>query len=233
MTALSPSYRAAACQSRLFAALPTSARSASGRRTRYLPSARNSGVPSGRPRPFVAYRGRRRVKLYRIAPNGTEAVVGVMTRGQSWRTDRAARRYRFRRSGNRLRPCRRTVGCAAVPDPRPTRGCDFHPVLDLPASSAWSSRSNSSRRGRARSGGEEFLLDLCPDGAEAATVTLPYDKVLIAGRLGMKPESLSRAFARLRDHGVRVTQSSAAIASVAALRDLAHADPAETWARAV
>jgi len=32
---------------------------------------------------------------------------------------------------------------------------------------------------------------------------------------------------------VRVTQSSAAIASVAALRDLAHADPAGAWARAV
>ena len=53
---------------------------------------------------------------------------------------------------------------------------------------------------------------------------LPYDKALIAGRLGMKPESLSRAFAKLRELGVRVNQSSAAISSVSRLHDLAHAE---------
>ena len=36
----------------------------------------------------------------------------------------------------------------------------------------------------------------------SAVVALPYDKSLIAHRLGMKPESLSRAFARLRGQGV-------------------------------
>ena len=46
----------------------------------------------------------------------------------------------------------------------------------------------------------------------------------IAGRLGMKPESLSRAFAKLRELGVRVNQSSAAISSVSRLHDLAHVD---------
>ena len=87
---------------------------------------------------------------------------------------------------------------------------------------------------KARSGAQrvaEFLLDLCPEGVESATVVLPYDKVLIAGRLGMKPESLSRAFARLRDHGVAIRQTNAAIASVQALRDIINADPADAWAR--
>ncbi|WP_223252211.1 helix-turn-helix domain-containing protein [Paracoccus mutanolyticus] len=73
----------------------------------------------------------------------------------------------------------------------------------------------------------EFLLDLCPPDAEGATVALPYDKTLIAGRLGMKPESLSRAFLKLRPHGVRIDQTSAVIASVGRLREAANAEP---WA---
>ena len=51
-------------------------------------------------------------------------------------------------------------------------------------------------------------------------MTLPYDKVLIAGRLGMKPESLSRAFARLKEQGVgrAIKQNTATIEDVAVLR---------------
>ncbi len=77
----------------------------------------------------------------------------------------------------------------------------------------------------------EFLLDLatCPSGA--CDVTLPYDKVLIAGRLGMKPESLSRAFGRLKDHGVTVRQNVAHIQDVSALRDYVEEDPALAWSK--
>ena len=60
---------------------------------------------------------------------------------------------------------------------------------------------------------------------------LPYDKVLIAGRLGMKPESLSRAFVRLRDEGVTIRQNRAVIEDVTALRSFAEEDPAMAWAR--
>ncbi|HSM18949.1 MAG TPA: helix-turn-helix domain-containing protein, partial [Hyphomicrobiales bacterium] len=65
----------------------------------------------------------------------------------------------------------------------------------------------------------EFLASLCPVEEGACTIGLPYDKALIAGRLGMKPESLSRAFARLRGIGVRVDQNTAAISDVARLRN--------------
>jgi hypothetical protein len=50
---------------------------------------------------------------------------------------------------------------------------------------------------------------------------LPYDKVLIAVRLGLKPESLSRAFAKLRSIGVAVHASHVAVSDVAKLRQLA------------
>jgi hypothetical protein len=45
--------------------------------------------------------------------------------------------------------------------------------------------------------------------------------VLIAARLGLKPESLSRAFAKLRTVGVEVRASHVAIRDVARLRQLA------------
>ena len=48
----------------------------------------------------------------------------------------------------------------------------------------------------------EFLLALCDATEGSATVQLPYDKVLVAARLGMKPESLSRGLAKLRTYGV-------------------------------
>ena len=48
-----------------------------------------------------------------------------------------------------------------------------------------------------------FLLQFCMsrDG-EPVTLKLPYNKLLVAGRLGMKPETFSRALARLREYGV-------------------------------
>jgi hypothetical protein len=55
--------------------------------------------------------------------------------------------------------------------------------------------------------------------------------VLIAGRLGLKPESLSRAFARLKDQGVTIRQNVARIDDVATLRIYVEEDPAMAWAR--
>lgn len=62
-------------------------------------------------------------------------------------------------------------------------------------------------------------------------VTLPFDEVLIAGRLEMKPESLSRAFAKLRDHGVTVRQYVACTGDVARLRSFVEEDRVESLGR--
>ena len=58
-----------------------------------------------------------------------------------------------------------------------------------------------------------------------AVVVLPHDKKLIAGRLGMTPESLSRAFAQLRCHGVAPHASRIELADLAALRAACRTDP--------
>ena len=63
----------------------------------------------------------------------------------------------------------------------------------------------------------QFLLNLARGGAESAIVHLPYDKGLIAARLGMQPETLSRALAKLRPLGVETKGSRVTIRDVAAL----------------
>lgn len=50
-----------------------------------------------------------------------------------------------------------------------------------------------------------FLLALARAQNASHAVRLPYDKQLIAARLGTTPENLSRAFATLRVHGVRTS----------------------------
>lgn len=65
-----------------------------------------------------------------------------------------------------------------------------------------------------------FILSLCPPGAEQCRFRLPYDKRLIAARLGVKQETLSRAFAKLREYGVRTETRDVVVESVARLADL-------------
>ena len=67
----------------------------------------------------------------------------------------------------------------------------------------------------------EFLVSLCPTGKGPFAIALPYDKVLIAGRLGIKPESLSRVFATLRSAGVEVHALQVIVHDVSALRRVA------------
>lgn len=49
-----------------------------------------------------------------------------------------------------------------------------------------------------------YLLTHCPADGKAASFRLPYQKSLLAGKLGLAPEALSRAFSMLRNHGVSV-----------------------------
>lgn len=64
----------------------------------------------------------------------------------------------------------------------------------------------------------EFLLSLTDVVEGPASIALPFDKQLIAGRLGIKPETLSRAFGRLRDLGVEVSGPDVVIRDVQALQ---------------
>jgi CRP-like cAMP-binding protein len=61
-----------------------------------------------------------------------------------------------------------------------------------------------------------FLLRLCPhDKKNNIIIHLPYDKVLLASRLGMKPESFSRSLNTLRNEtGIRINGARVEIDSI-------------------
>ncbi|TDK44480.1 Crp/Fnr family transcriptional regulator [Antarcticimicrobium luteum] len=163
------------------------------------------------------------VKLYRVTPNGNEAVVSVFTRGESFGEAVALRR---------------------LPYPVSAEAATSAEVLHLPTSVLVDLIKRDAEVGlsilsstfihlhslvaqleqlKAQTGAQrvaEFLLDLCACDDGGCVVKMPYDKVLIAGRLGMKPESLSRAFARLKRSGVTIEKSRARIESIERLREL-------------
>ena len=64
-----------------------------------------------------------------------------------------------------------------------------------------------------------FLVRLCPENAGSAVVSLPLEKSLIAGRLGMQPETFSRSLKKLQRLGVSNSRNEVSIRDVAARRD--------------
>jgi len=175
------------------------------------------------------------VKLFRISPNGSEAVVGVFTRGRSFGEAAAFRADVYPVAAEAVTDCRLLQVRASMI----LETMKSHPELCTAIVAATFRHLHSLiaqvEQLKAHTGAQrvaEFLLELCPVEEGACAVTLPYDKILIAGRLGMKPESLSRAFARLRETGVRVKQNHAAIADVAKLRNYVEEDRAAAWSKA-
>jgi CRP-like cAMP-binding protein len=66
----------------------------------------------------------------------------------------------------------------------------------------------------------QYLLDNCPSAEGPASVRLPFQKSLLAGKLGLAPEALSRAFSSLRDSGVIVRGRMVQIQDVSALKQI-------------
>lgn len=63
-----------------------------------------------------------------------------------------------------------------------------------------------------------YLLTLADGSEGAAAIVLPEERRMLAARLGMTPESLSRAFAQLREQGVGGRGREVEIADVGRLR---------------
>ncbi|WP_299932354.1 Crp/Fnr family transcriptional regulator [uncultured Pelagimonas sp.] len=172
------------------------------------------------------------VKLYRIARNGSEAVVGVFTKGRSFGEAVAFRHDTYPVSAEAVTNCR-LVRIEAEHYLHLVRSNPDMAVSILSATFAHlHSLVSQVEALKARTGAQrvaEFLLELSKNEVGKCEVVLPYDKVLIAGRLGMKPESLSRAFGALKAHGVKIKQNKAEIADVETLRTYAEEDPANAW----
>jgi CRP-like cAMP-binding protein len=169
------------------------------------------------------------VKVYRLTPSGGEAVVAVFTRGQSFAEAAAFVGGRFPasgeavtdgrilrlHSGNLLRLIRENpdVGLAML------ASTSMHLHMLVQQIEQLKAHTGAQRVA-------EFLTSLCKVEQGSCKIGLPYDKALIAGRLGMQPESLSRAFSRLRQIGVHIEQNTALIDDIARLRLYAEEDSA-------
>lgn len=67
-----------------------------------------------------------------------------------------------------------------------------------------------------------YLLELAPDKtSKSSTMRLPFDKRLLAARLGCRQENLSRAFATLRELGVETRGARVILNDIPRLRDYA------------
>lgn len=66
----------------------------------------------------------------------------------------------------------------------------------------------------------DFLLTLAERHDTAVRFEIPYEKQTIASMLGIQPETLSRSFRRLSEHGVRIHGPFVEIRDRAALRRL-------------
>lgn len=167
------------------------------------------------------------VKLYRSTPSGDETVIDILTKGQSFAESVAFTGNRYLSTAEAVTEAR----VARIPADHIVRCIRQSPDIALAMVASISQHMHhlvqQVEQLKAQSGVQrvaEFLASLSVAEQGHCAVALPYDKVLIAGQLGLTPESLSRAFARLRSIGVVVDASHVVVRDVAKLRQLANDD---------
>ena len=164
------------------------------------------------------------VKLYRITPSGEETVIHTLTKGDSFAEAVAFTGSRYPATAEAVSDAR----VVRIPSDHIVRCIRESPDIALAMIASTSQHLHhlvqQVEQLKAQSGVQrvaEFLASLAPVDHGSCVIALPYDKVLIAARLGLKPESLSRAFAKLRSIGVAVHASHVAVSDIGKLRQLA------------
>jgi len=165
------------------------------------------------------------VKVTRTSPDGDEIVIGVFGPGSLVAEIAMFLNGRYPASAevvadSRLLPVLASTFRAAITE---------NPDLAMGMLAATSRRVRSLveelEHIKGQTGAQrvaDFIVGLCPrcDGA-SAHIDLPYEKGLIAARLGMKPESFSRALKRLRQLGVEIQRDHVKVRNVELLNHFA------------
>lgn len=167
------------------------------------------------------------IKLYRITPAGDEAVLNVFAKGQSFAEAVTFTSGRYPAMASAVTRARLIL----IPADHIIDCIRKMPEVAI-AMIASTSQHLQQMIGRveqltSQSGMQrvsDFLISLTSCVKGKCTIALPYDKSLIAGRLGLKPESLSRIFARLRTMGIDVRASDVVVEDMATLLDLVAAE---------
>lgn len=167
------------------------------------------------------------IKIYRSTQSGEETVIDMMTAGDSF-----AEAVTF--TGDRYIATAEAVNTARVgriPADHLIRCIRDSPDIALAMIASISQRMHylvqQVEQLKAQSGVQrvaEFLASLSLAEQGHCALALPYDKILIASRLGLTPESLSRAFAKLRGVGVSINASQVNVKDIVELRRIAADD---------
>ena len=167
------------------------------------------------------------IKIYRSTQSGEETVIDMMTAGNSF-----AEAVTF--TGDRYIATAEAVNTARVgriPADHLIRCIRDSPDIALAMIASISQRMHylvqQVEQLKAQSGVQrvaEFLASLSLAERGHCALALPYDKILIASRLGLTPESLSRAFAKLRGVGVSINASQVNVKDIVELRRIAADD---------
>lgn len=145
------------------------------------------------------------VKVFRPSLSGDEAVFGVFTSGETFGEAAMFISGNYPAAAQAVEESRLVAVHSHVFRDQLNRHPDLAFLMLGAMSRHLHSLVNQVEQLQTRSSAQrlaQFLFSLAPVQDGSAVVILPYDKSLIAHRLGMKPESLSRAFARLRGQGV-------------------------------
>ena len=170
------------------------------------------------------------VKLFRATAEGDESVISIFTRGESFAEAAIFDKGVYPVSAATVSESRLLVIPAESFMRRLRENGGY--ALNMMASMSRHLRSlvRQIEQLSARSSTERlagFLLRLCKDEDKTAVVRLPLEKALIAGRLGMQPETLSRSLKKLQRLGVSSTRGEVVIADVAALRAFSEGEDRE------
>jgi len=172
------------------------------------------------------------IKLVRITPSGDEVVVTVYSQGDSFGEAAALQGGIYPVSAEAVSESRllavpaSTILSALKSEPElavAMLSCTFQHLHELVIQIEAMKTQSSTKRLAA------FLIALAPTEEGSCAFSLPYDKILIAARLGMKPESLSRAFTKLRKSGVLVSRNNIAIADVERLHEYIQEEKSTGW----
>lgn len=170
------------------------------------------------------------VKLYRQTTDGHEVVVSLFTAGESFAEAMMFRGGRYPATAEAVTSVRllhidgQLLRDAILRDPQIS--------FDMLAASSLHLRRlvEQVEQLKAQSAPKRiasFLLSLTAARRGPARIELPYEKLLIANRLGMKPESFSRALRQLRNAGVVVEREFVRINDVARLSAFVEGDDTE------
>ncbi|MBT2131930.1 cyclic nucleotide-binding domain-containing protein [Aliiroseovarius lamellibrachiae] len=161
------------------------------------------------------------VKLFRLSSGGTETTLAMLDHGHSFDEVPALKK------GAAIASAEAISNCTVLHlDLRAICTCknafaELHMAVLAAASGHARDMIGQIEQLKAKTGAQrlsDYLVELSDTKGGENEMTLPYGKKVLAGKLGMKPESLSRAFRQLKPFGVHSHEGNIRLGDLRGLR---------------